>query len=275
MTPLALPLRSLLFVPATHLERIVKAFNSGADAVVVDWEDAVAATHKHAARADTLRYLAEHPETKVWVRINAVTSEHYADDVSACLQCEGIIGVLLPKAEHEHQVSALAQNTHKPVLAMIETPLGLLNLAQIATAKGLYRLSYGALDLAQALGASPNTPGGDLLMHQVRFQLLLHSQVNGLAAPIDSVYPDFTDDAGLIQRAECWQQMGFAGMLCIHPRQIAPLHALLAPSPARLAWAKAVVQQADSSGQLAFKLDGEMVDAPVIARARQLLASQA
>lgn len=276
MTSAALPssLRSLLFVPATHIERIPKALNSGADAVVVDWEDAVSESQKETARQDTLNYLTTNPHAKIWVRMNAANTLHYAQDVLACRQSEGIVGVLLPKAEQAKHITQLANDMGKPIIAMIESPLGLVNLPDIARASGVYRLSYGALDLAQALGATPNTPGGDQIMAQIRFQLLLHSTVNGLAAPIDTVFPDFNDDAGLIKRATTWQQMGFEGMLCIHPRQISPLHTLLRPSDASLAWAQAVVDKADQMGLWAFQLDGEMIDAPVIARARQILAKQ-
>lgn len=272
MTAVVLPLRSLLFVPATRLDRIEKAINTGADAVVVDWEDAVADADKVQARAATLAYLATQPAIKVWVRMNAAHSAYHADDVLACQHCEGIVGVLLPKAERMDDVEAVAKTTNKPIIALIESPRGLINLPQIAQAQGLSRLSFGALDLAHALGVTPDTPGGDFIMHQIRYQLLLHTQVNDLAAPIDTVYPDFNDEVGLNHRVELWQQMGFAGMLCIHPRQIAPVHAHLQPDPALLAWASAVVIAAVERGQVAFQLDGEMIDAPVIARARRLLA---
>ncbi|MBP6562536.1 MAG: CoA ester lyase [Neisseriaceae bacterium] len=270
-----LPMRSLLFVPAPQIDRVAKAIACGADAVVVDWEDAVAADQKIAARAATLTYLTAHPETKVWVRLNAVDSPYHDEDVQACARATGVIGVLLPKTECGDAVSRLAERLGKPIIALIETPVGVVHLANIATATGLHRLSYGGLDLAHLLGATPNTPGGELIMHQLRFQLLLHSQINGLAAPIDTVYPDFKDATGLAERVGCWHQMGFAGMLCIHPQQVAVVHDLLAPSPALLAWAQAVVDEANASGRLAFQLDGEMIDAPVIARAQRLLASMA
>lgn len=271
--PLAL-LRSLLFVPATHIERIPKALNSGADIVVVDWEDAVASGQKNIARAATVAYLAEQANVTVWVRINAVDTEYHTEDVLACLHSKGISGILLPKAECPDVIQHLTTLTGKPVIAIIETPIGLIKLPHIAAATGLYRLSYGGLDLAQSLGATPNTNGCEQLMHQVRFQLLLHSQINGLAAPIDTVYPDFKDDEGLSQRVQTWQQMGFAGMLCIHPRQVSLIHNKLTPSPELIAWAQAVVAEAKASGRLAFQLHGEMIDAPVIARARSLLSHQ-
>lgn len=271
MTPSSLPLRSLLFVPATRLERIEKAINSGADAVVVDWEDAVSDEHKAAARTATLAYLATQSAIKVWVRINAAHSLQHADDVRACQHSAGIVGILLPKAEHAADITAIAQTTNKPIIALIETPMGLIQLPELARAHGLHRLSFGALDLAHGLGATPNTQGGDSIMDQVRFQLVLHSQVNALASPIDTVYPDFNDEEGLSHRVAHWQQMGLGGMLCIHPRQINPVHARLRPSADLLAWAEAVVAQADAQGAAAFQLNGEMIDAPVIARARRLL----
>ncbi len=268
----SLPMRSLLFVPATHIARIPKAHHSGADAVVIDWEDAVASDVKVAARTATLSYLSAHQNERVWIRINGVNSEYHADDVLACRHNQNIDGIVLPKAESAEAISRLAQTTGKPIIAIIETPIGLIQLANIAAASGLYRLSYGALDLAQALGATPNTPGCEQLMHQVRFQLLLHSKVNHLAAPIDTVYPNFQDAMGLTLRIQTWQQMGFAGMLCIHPQQVLIVHEQLSPSPELIAWAQAVVAEAERSGRLAFQLQGEMIDAPVIARAKTLLA---
>jgi (S)-citramalyl-CoA lyase len=115
------------------------------------------------------------------------------------------------------------------------------------------------------------SPGAETLFDQTRFALLLHSRVNDLPPPLDSVYPSFEDDAGFGAAMRRARDMGMGGALCIHPRQVPVVHTALAPSAEELAWAHRVLSAAES-GEAAFKVDGEMVDAPVLSRARRLLA---
>lgn len=264
-------IRTALFVPGSRPERIPKALASGADAVIVDLEDAVEVSAKDAARANLSAFAAEHPDTPLMVRINDAGSAWFADDLAAARGLPAGSAVLLPKAESAAQAQAAAQAGH-PVIPLIESARGIVALAEIAAVKGVSRLSFGALDLGLDLGIAQDTPGAAAVLDQVRFQILLHSRAAGLAAPIDTIFPAIKDEEGLARFAGRARDMGFGGMLCIHPSQVAAVHAAFAPDEADIAWARRVVAAAQETSAAAFRLDGEMVDAPVIARARQILA---
>jgi (S)-citramalyl-CoA lyase len=266
-------LRTALFVPATRPERFSKALAAGADAVIIDLEDAVEHPLKDQARQSLCQFLEQNPQASVLVRINGATTPWFQSDLAACASLPGVAAVVLPKAESADQVKKV-QATGKPVLPIIESPRGVLNLAEIAAAEGVVRLSFGSLDLMLETGTTPDTSGAALLLDHIRCQILLHSAACGLAAPIDGVYPNFSDLHGLQQVATQIRDMGFAGMLCIHPKQVQAIHAVFVPSEADLDWAQRVVGLAEETGSLAFQVDGKMVDAPVIARARRLLAMQ-
>ncbi len=262
-------IRSALFVPATRPERIPKALASGADVVIVDLEDAVAESLKVEARGDLDRFLSANPQASVLVRINAARHVQQAEDLKLCAARAGVIGVLLPKVESAAQV-AVAAASGKPVWPIIESARGLAALAEIAAANGVERLSFGALDLGLDLGLASGTPGAERILDQARYALLLQSRLVGLAAPLDSVFPDIKNLPGLARFAADARDMGFGGVLCIHPSQVAVVHETLMPSVDELAWAQRILS-AGASGEGVFVVDGEMVDAPVIGRARRLL----
>ena len=261
-------IRTWLFVPATRPERIPKAFAAGADAVIVDWEDAVEADNKNRAR----QCLDNYHGTPVWLRLNAASSSEHAADLAAATALQSkISGVLLPKAETATSIAHIAQTLGKPVLAVIETAQGMVGLPEIARAKGLAGLSYGCLDLANQLGLATGTEAAETLFDRIRTDLLLHSAANNLTAPIESIFPDFRNETGLRAYVEKWRDMGMGGMLCIHPTQIATVHHTLQASAEALAFARRVCAAAEESGLAVFHLDGQMIDLPVILRARRLL----
>ncbi len=141
----------------------------------------------------------------------------------------------------------------------------------MAKAVGLAAFSYGFLDLCNDLHVQIGTPSAEIVANQIRYQLILTSKVHQLSPPIDTIYPDFNDDKGLRTRVQLWSQMGLSGMLCIHPKQVQIVHQALQPTDSELEFAKRVVEEYERSGQAVFKIDGEMVDAPVITRSRQIL----
>ncbi|MFA5663864.1 CoA ester lyase [Castellaniella sp.] len=263
-------MRSALFVPATRLDRVAKAWASGADAVIVDLEDAVAADAKDAAREQLAAYLGSGAQA-VWVRINAGDTEWFEADLAACRGQAGLAGLVLPKAEDD---AALRQATaaQQPVMALVETPAGVDQLDAIAAVPGVQRLCFGILDFMEALGTRLHTAAAQAVLQALRFRVLLASRRHGLADPLDTVYPDFSDAAGLQSFAEEARDLGFGGMLCIHPKQVPVVHAVHAVSAAELAWARRVLAQHEQTGLLAFQLDGQMVDQPVLSRARRILA---
>ncbi|MFP3492630.1 CoA ester lyase [Pseudomonas sp. SIMBA_059] len=264
--------RSALFVPGSRPERFAKALASGADAVIVDFEDAVEEPLKRQARDNLAAFLAAQPDARVWVRINAPEhAEHFAD-VAFCKAHASVSGVLLPKVESAAQVAVVAA-AGKVIWPIIESARGLLAIAEIAHAPQVERLSFGGLDLALDLNLSSQSAAARFALDQARLSLIVHSRAAGLVAPLDGVHPAIDDPEGLHRSIRHAYEMGFAGALCIHPKQVAVIHAALAPSAEDLAWAKRVVE-AGAHGAGAYQIDGQMVDAPVLLRAQRLLAAR-
>ncbi|MFV3415035.1 HpcH/HpaI aldolase/citrate lyase family protein [Pseudomonas nitroreducens] len=263
--------RTALFVPGSRPERFAKALASGADAVIVDFEDAVEASLKAQARDNLEAFLGANPEARVRVRVNAAGDPEQAADLELCRRLPGVIGILLPKAERAMQVR-IAASCGKPVWPLIESARGLLALGEIAACEGVERLTFGGLDLALDIGMNSGTQAAAVVYDQVRLNLLLHSRVNDLQPPLDTVFPAFDDAEGFAATIRHGRDLGLLGALCIHPKQVGIAHAALAPSADELDWARRVVTAAES-GAAAFQVDGQMVDAPVLSRARRLLAS--
>lgn len=268
--------KTWLFVPATRIDRIAKAFASGADAVIVDLEDAVAQVDKAQARAALKDYYAAEIEAKsyrpIWLRINKASSAEFAKDLALCQQLPELAGVLLAKAEQASDIEKVYQQTGLPVIAVIESAMGLYRIDEMAKARGLLVFSYGFLDLCNDLQMQVGTASANIIANQIRYQLILTSKVHQLLAPIDSVYADFNDSKGLHKRVQLWSQMGMSGMLCIHPKQVDIVKQALQPTDSELEFAQRVIEEYERSGQAVFKIEGNMVDAPVIERSYQLLS---
>jgi citrate lyase subunit beta/citryl-CoA lyase len=261
-TPL---LRSYLFVPGNRPDRFEKALASGADAVIIDLEDAVPAAEKVSARASVLGWLS--PRRPVYVRVNAFETEWFRDDVEICRQ-SGVAGVVLPKAEHAAQIEAIRARlgAGMPILPIVETALGLWNVETLARTPPVERLVFGALDLGVDLQIS-----GDEGLAAFRAQVVLVSRVAGLQPPIDSPTTTFTDGEVVRADASRARHIGFGGKLCIHPAQVAPVREAFAPTQAETAWARQVLAADAASAGAATAIAGEMVDRPVVARAKAIL----
>ncbi|WP_296243760.1 MULTISPECIES: HpcH/HpaI aldolase/citrate lyase family protein [unclassified Psychrobacter] len=261
-----------LFVPATKIERVAKAFDSGADAVIVDLEDAVAQADKAQARDALQQYYDSADYQPVWVRINQAGSTGYAEDIKLCEQLPNLAGIILPKAEQAADIEYIHHLSCLSIIALIESAVGLHNLDNMAGASGLVAFSYGFLDLCNDLRVQVGTAAADIIANQIRYQLLISSKVHQLSAPIDTVYPEFNDSEGLSQRVQLWSQIGMSGMLCIHPKQVATVKESLRPSDADIEFAKRVIAEYESTGKAVFKVEDNMIDAPVIKRCYQLLS---
>jgi len=149
--------RTALFVPATRPERIPKAIATGADRVIVDLEDAVQENLKEQARDNLERFLSDHPQARILVRVNAPDHWAHAADLEICRRHAGVIGILLPKTESAEHVLTAA-NTQKPIWPIIESAQGLAELQAIAQAQGVERLSFGSLDLGLDLNLTTGSP---------------------------------------------------------------------------------------------------------------------
>lgn len=263
-----MPARSYLFVPGNRPERFEKALQSGADAVIVDLEDAVPPQLKVATRAVVAEWLsADHP---VYVRVNAQDTEWYADDFRA-INRPGLRGLILPKAEDEVRIAQLASALagSASLLPIIESGQGLWNSHQIARCPKVERLAFGHLDFQHDM----RIPGDGEELLYARSHVVLVSRVAGIEQPIDGITAALDDAQRLQQDVDRARRMGFGGKLCIHPRQVQAVNHGFLPSEKEIAWAKSVLEAADAAAGAAVRLGGEMVDAPVIARAKQILAS--
>ena len=257
--------RSYLFVPGDRSERIAKARASGADAVIVDLEDAVAPANKAAARAAVVNALdAAYP---VVLRINGADTEWFDDDAKLAAH-PGVAAVMLPKAGSIDAVAALRAASGKAVLALVETAAGMAGLPALAAA-GVARLAFGSIDFQLDLDIADD----DLALLPFRMQLVLASRVANLPPPVDGVTTALDDAERIGADARRARSLGFGGKLCIHPKQVAIVNAAFSPAAAELEWARRVVAAAAAAGGAAVAVDGKMVDAPVLARARRLLAA--
>jgi (S)-citramalyl-CoA lyase len=261
--------KSALFVPGSRPERFSKAFATGADRIIVDFEDAVEAGLKRQARHNLQAWLELNPTAKPMVRINAFDHPEFSADVDFCDAHAGVVAVILPKAESREQVEQVTARG-KRVWPLIESAKGIEALAEIAQARNVERLTFGALDMGVDLGLRSSAAAAMRILDQVRYKLLLHTSLASLARPVETVYPTIDDPEGLEVFASSALHMGFGGMLCIHPNQVGIANRIFSPTDHEIEWAQKVLAAAQENGG-AFRLDGQMVDAPVLSQARRLL----
>lgn len=271
--------RAALFVPATRADRIPKALASGADAVIVDLEDAVAPQDKDSARAALDVALAHQHRASatapsagpaLWVRVN--TGAPWSDqDLALCARHAAVQAVVVPKAESAQQMQAAFEACgRKPLVALIETAEGYARRDDVASHPAVKRLAFGSIDFQLDLGISGE---GDALL-VFRSGLVLASRLAELPAPLDGVTVEVANPEVVAADAARARALGFGGKLCIHPQQVGPVNAAFSPSPAEIDWAQRVVAACEASAGAAVAVDGKMVDRPVLLRAQALLAQQ-
>jgi citrate lyase subunit beta/citryl-CoA lyase len=257
--------RSYLFVPGNRPERFAKACAAGADAVIIDLEDAVASADKEAARHAVATWLA--PAHPVLLRINSIDTPWFKDDLALC-RLPGVAAVMLPKAEHADQIGIIAASAPGiPVLPLIETARGFFNAQGVAQAGAVQRLVFGSIDFQLDMGIE----GDDLELLHFRSQLVLLSRIAGIQAPVDGVTAAIDDAAQVRAETQRARRLGFKGKLCIHPRQVDIVNQCFSPSEEDLAWAKKVLAAAEAARGAAVALDGKMIDLPVIRKAQEII----
>jgi citrate lyase subunit beta / citryl-CoA lyase len=281
--------RSWLFVPGDGERKMEKARASAADIVLLDLEDAVAEAQKPEARACTGAFLAAQPadRSRLWVRINPLQGAHAIADLAAVLPGRPG-GILLPKSRGRADVEALdrhlsdletsagiAPGSTRVMALVTETAASMFTTGSYAGAPRLVAMTWGAEDLADALGASENRgpDGGYLFTYELaRSFCLLGAAAAGVAA-IETIHGDFRDAAGLRRRAQQARRAGFCGMLAIHPAQVEIINEAFAPSAEELRAAQEIVDLfAAHPGAGTIGHEGVMLDRPHLARARALLA---
>ena len=272
-----------LFVPGHRADRFAKAAAAGADVVIFDLQDAVPAEQKAEARVAVAQALASGAlaagalaaGATGCVRINPVTGAEGQADLEAL---HGVLAgaasaefsVMLPLAESAADLDRI--QAHLPgiaVVALIESARGWGAARELSAHPAVARLAFGNLDTAADLGCSPDSPTLD----QVRMALVLESRLAGLPGPVDGVTPEFRDPTVAAADASHAKRLGLAGKLCIHPAQLVPVAEAFAPTEAEISWAGEIERGLAAAGGGAFAVDGAMVDAPVIARARRILRS--
>jgi citrate lyase subunit beta / citryl-CoA lyase len=210
--------------------------------------------------------------TPLIVRVNAAGTPWFDDDLALCRH-PGVAAVMLPKADGIDAVCHAFENAFKDVLPIIESARGIEEVRAIARVPGVVRLAFGSIDLAVDLGIDCAPDGGEAELQPYRAQVVLASRLGGLAAPADGVSLAIDDAPRLRADAERSRRLGFGAKLCIHPKQIAVVQGVFAADPERIAWARRVCAAFAASGGAAVAVDGEMIDVPVVERARAVLRS--
>lgn len=257
-----------LFVPGNRPERFAKAAASGADVVIVDLEDAVAPQAKADARASLVRALRS-GELAAVVRVNASSSDYFAQDLAALSALSGtsnLLGIMPAKVESAADLAPFIGHADLSAIALvplIESALGLRDIDAIAAVSGVVRLAFGAIDFAADIAAGDD----DRFLDYARSRLVLASRAASLAAPLDSPCTAIDEVELVTTSARLARGFGFGGKLCIHPAQLAAVRAAFRPSSAEIAWAEKIT----SAGPGAVKINGHMVDPPVVARAERIL----
>jgi len=256
-----------LFVPGDRPERFPKAAGSGADAVILDLEDAVAPEAKERARGSVTEYLrAGHP---AYVRINGEGTAYHAADLAALAGVgEALRGVMVPKSEQVTTFERVAGVLPAGAVAipLIETAAGIHSAYELAAAPRVTRLTFGSADLMLQTGIG-DEPRGLLL---ARSTLVLASRTAGLEGPIDGITTNLDDAAVSQHDAEDGRRLGFGGKLCIHPRQVAPVLQGFAPSADEATWANQVLEAVAQAHGRAVRFEGQMVDKPLLERAQRI-----
>ena len=255
--------RSYLFVPGNRPDRFEKALASGADAVIVDLEDAVPPEGKAEARAAVARWLA--PQHAVVIRINGAATLWFAEDLALCALA-GVAGVMVPKAERVADLQRIATvAVGRAVLPLIETAAGFENLRTLAGVDSVQRLVFGSIDFQLDLGILDDE------LTAFRSQLVLVSRLANLVAPVDGVCTAIDDTEQLQRDTARARRLGFGAKLCIHPRQVEAVNQGFVPSADEVAWARRVLAAAAQARGAAVALDGRMIDRPVILRAQAIV----
>jgi len=289
-------IRSFLFIPGDSERKLAKADGAGADALILDLEDAVSSENKARARELVLGFLRERPKvarsSEIWVRINSLDTDMALSDLSAVVAAAPD-GLMLPKASGPEDVLRLshyldALETHagiggqsiKILPVATETAIAPFRLGDYARARltRLFGITWGAEDLATAIGASTNVDASGQwasTYQMVRSLTLLAAHAAGVQA-LDTLYANFRDEEGLRASSRASRAEGFTGRLAIHPAQVAAINESYMPSMEEIAHAHRVIAAFEAApGAGTVGLDGKMIDMPHLKQAHRVLGQAA
>jgi citrate lyase subunit beta/citryl-CoA lyase len=282
------PIRTALFVPGTRLDRVSKALASGADAVIIDLEDAVPLSRKSEIRQEVARFLNEMGDPKIMVRVNGPDTAFFTDDI-AQIATATLLTIIVPKVESVEDIAAIHQGLlhvekekglvagQIAVIGLIETAKAVDDISRIVHARTdpqrLRTVAFGAADYTADLGIEITKDGAELFY--ARSRLPIACRAAGLEPPLDTPFMiDLKDLTALETESLRAKQLGFQGKLCIHPNQIARVNRIFSPKPEEIRQARKVIEafeKAEAAGQGAIQVEGKFVDYPVVARARRIL----
>ncbi len=279
------PNRTFLFAPGNHPRKVEKVFSAGADAVILDLEDAVAISEKEATRAVVVEALQKPRACRGYVRINALDTDFTYGDVEAVVRT-GVDGIMLPKVERAadlQMVDWLITSLERrrgleagaiDLLPIIETGRGIANVRDICAAGGrLRRISFGAGDYTRDMGMEWTKTEGELA--HARAEVVLASRINELEPPIDTVFIHINEHEHFRKSADLARQFGFQGKLCIHPVQVPLANAAFTPSDDEVAWSRKVIaafKDAEAAGSASIQVEGYFVDYPIVVKAERIVA---
>lgn len=277
--------RTFLFAPGNHARRVQKSLTLGADAVILDLEDAVANSEKAATRPVVVQALQHPRRCKGYVRVNTLSSQWCHGDLQAVV-ASGVDGIVLPKVESagdlrtaDWLITALERERGLPeggidLMPIVETGLGFANLASIArSGTRVRRIAFGAGDFTLDVGIKWSSDELELLPYRTAF--VVESRAAGIEAPIDTVWVDLRDADGFQRSARRCGDLGFQGKLCIHPDQVLVVNERFTPGDEEVAHARRVVKafvEAERKGLAAIQVDGQFVDYPIVYLAQRIIA---
>jgi citrate lyase subunit beta/citryl-CoA lyase len=277
--------RSFLFVPANHPRKVEKVFAAGADAVILDLEDACAAADKESSRAVAVTALKAPRPCLGYVRVNAADTQWCFRDLDGVIG-EWLDGIVIPKIERPEElvlvdwmIAQFERERGLPVggidlMPIIETGAGLHALDAIVSAgTRIKRVSFGAGDFTRDMGMKWSADEAELAY--ARGRLVLASRVGGLEPPIDTVHIDLADEQSLEQSILTGVKFGFQGKLLIHPKQVERTNQAYGPSPQEIARAEKIVaafNEAEANGSASIQVDGYFIDYPIVEKAERVLA---
>ena len=289
-------LRTFLFAPGNHPRRVEKALSLGADAVILDLEDAVAVAEKVATRKTIVEALSKPRTCKGYVRVNAIGTQWCLGDVTEVVR-PGVDGIVLPKVESaadlrtiDWLITNLERERGLPpggidLMPIIETAAGFSRLDRIFGARSLKdyggpwrvkRMTFGAADFTNDVGMT--WTAGEEELTPLRINLVVASRAAGIEPPVDTVWVNLKDAAGMRASVERSLRLGFQGRMCIHPDQVKVVNEVFTPTAEEAARAQKIVdafKAAEASGVASIQVDGAFVDYPVFHRAERMLATLA
>jgi len=276
--------RSFLFAPGNEQKKAEKALICGADAVVLDLEDAVAVSEKEKARKLASEVIRKPRKCKGFIRVNAVPTGLTRKDLEAAVSPQ-LDGIVLAKVESPYEIELVdkviselekernIQAGKTELIPYIETAAGLCALKEILTAsKRIARAFFGAVDFSVDIGAERTVEGLEMLY--ARSKLVVVSRAVGIEPPVDAVFTDISNLDGLIAEAKLGRQLGFQGKQVIHPRQVEPVNKIFSPTKKEVEWARKVVkvfEEMERKGNAAIQIDGKFIEYPVVERAKRIL----